>query len=49
MAEEIRKFGSKGATEAIADINPEDIESISVLTGAQLPPFMVVMRQTVRL
>lgn len=28
------EFGSKGATEAIADINPEDIENISVLTGA---------------
>ncbi|WP_295731309.1 TonB-dependent receptor [uncultured Muribaculum sp.] len=28
------EFGSKGTTEAIADINPEDIESISVLTGA---------------
>ena len=27
-------FGSKGATEGIADINPEDIETISVLTGA---------------
>lgn len=27
-------FGSKGTTEAIADINPEDIESMSVLTGA---------------
>lgn len=27
-------FGSQGTTEAIADINPEDIESISVLTGA---------------
>ena len=27
------EFGSKGATEAIADINPEDIESISMLTG----------------
>ena len=27
-------FGSNGTTEAIADINPEDIESISVLTGA---------------
>ena len=27
-------FGSKGATEAIADINPEDIESMTVLTGA---------------
>lgn len=27
-------FGSRGATEGIADINPEDIESISVLTGA---------------
>ena len=28
------EFDSKGATEGIADINPEDIESISVLTGA---------------
>jgi TonB-linked SusC/RagA family outer membrane protein len=28
------EFASKGATEAIADLNPEDIESISVLTGA---------------
>lgn len=28
------EFGSKGATESIADMNPEDIESISVLTGA---------------
>ena len=28
------EFDSRGATEAIADINPEDIESISVLTGA---------------
>ena len=28
------EFDSKGATEAIADINPEDIESISVLPGA---------------
>lgn len=27
-------FGSKGTTEGIADINPEDIESLSVLTGA---------------
>ena len=27
-------YGSRGRTEAIADINPEDIESISVLTGA---------------
>jgi len=27
-------FGSNGTTEFIADINPEDIESISVLTGA---------------
>ncbi len=27
-------FGSNGTTEAIADINPEDIESMSVLTGA---------------
>lgn len=29
-----KEFDSKGATEAIADINPEDIMSISVLTGA---------------
>ena len=28
------EFDSKGETEAIADLNPEDIESISVLTGA---------------
>lgn len=28
------EFGSRGATEAIADINPDDIESLSVLTGA---------------
>lgn len=28
------EFSSKGATEPIADINPEDIESMSVLTGA---------------
>ena len=27
-------FGSQGTTEAIADINPEDIESLTVLTGA---------------
>ena len=27
-------FGSSGATEPIADINPDDIESMSVLTGA---------------
>jgi TonB-linked SusC/RagA family outer membrane protein len=27
-------YSSKGVTEAIADINPEDIESMSVLTGA---------------
>ena len=27
-------YDSKGSTEAIADINPEDIESMSVLTGA---------------
>lgn len=27
-------YGSRGRTEAIADLNPEDIESISVLTGA---------------
>lgn len=28
------KFASMGATESAADINPDDIESISVLTGA---------------
>ena len=28
------EFDSRGATEAIADINPEDIESMSVLSGA---------------
>ncbi|MDR0332716.1 MAG: SusC/RagA family TonB-linked outer membrane protein [Dysgonamonadaceae bacterium] len=28
------EFGSRGATEAIADINPDDIESVSVLSGA---------------
>lgn len=28
------EFESKGSTEAIADINPEDIETISVLSGA---------------
>lgn len=29
-----QEFDSKGSTEAIADINPEDIESLTVLTGA---------------
>lgn len=28
------EFGSQGSSEPIADINPEDIESMSVLTGA---------------
>ena len=28
------QFASQGSTDPIADINPEDIESISVLTGA---------------
>ncbi len=28
------EFGSRGASEAIADLNPDDIESLSVLTGA---------------
>lgn len=28
------EFGSRGATEPIADLNPDDIESMSVLTGA---------------
>ena len=29
-----KEFDSQGATEPIADINPDDIESMSVLTGA---------------
>jgi TonB-linked SusC/RagA family outer membrane protein len=29
-----KEFGSTGATEPIADLNPDDIESMSVLTGA---------------
>ena len=29
-----KEFDSRGATEAIADLNPDDIESVSVLTGA---------------
>jgi TonB-linked SusC/RagA family outer membrane protein len=29
-----KEFGSAGTSEGIADINPEDIESMSVLTGA---------------
>lgn len=29
-----KEFDSRGATESIADLNPEDIKSISVLTGA---------------
>ena len=28
------QFGSRGATEGIADINPDDIESLTVLSGA---------------
>lgn len=28
------EFGSRGASESIADLNPDDIESVSVLTGA---------------
>lgn len=28
------EFESTGVTEAVADVNPEDIESMSVLTGA---------------
>ena len=28
------EFGSRGSTESIADLNPDDIESISVMTGA---------------
>jgi len=31
-------FGSKGATEPIADLNPDDVESMSVLTGAAAAP-----------
>jgi len=33
-AEGSTEFGSSGTTEGIADINPEDIESLTVLTGA---------------
>ncbi len=29
-----KEFGSRGMTESIADLNPDDIEGISVLTGA---------------
>lgn len=29
-----KEFDSRGSTESIADLNPDDIESISVLTGA---------------
>ena len=29
-----KEFDSQGSSEPIADINPEDIESMSVLTGA---------------
>lgn len=29
-----KEFGSRGMTESIADLNPDDIESVSVLTGA---------------
>lgn len=29
-----QEFSSRGASESVADINPEDIESMSVLTGA---------------
>ncbi|MGJ1434131.1 SusC/RagA family TonB-linked outer membrane protein [Sphingobacterium spiritivorum] len=32
--EEGKEFSSSGTSESIADINPEDIESMSVLTGA---------------
>ena len=28
------EFGLQGSSEAIADINPEDIESMTVLSGA---------------
>ena len=35
-------FESSGTTEAIADINPEDIESMSVLTGAAAAALYVV-------
>lgn len=34
------EFGSQGTSEPIADINPEDIESMSVLTGAAPPHCM---------
>lgn len=35
------EFDSRGASESIADINPEDIESMSVLTGAAAAAFTV--------
>lgn len=35
------EFDSRGASESIADINPEDIESMSVLTVPPLRPFTV--------
>lgn len=37
------EFGSKGETESIADLNPDDIESLSVLTEQPQPPFMAAM------
>ena len=32
------RFQSAGSTESIADINPDDIESMTVLTGLQQQP-----------
>lgn len=43
------EFDSRGVTESIADINPDDIESISVLTGAAQLHSTVVMLPMVRL
>ena len=37
----------KAGTEGIADFNPEDIESISILSGPRLLLCMVVVRQMV--
>ena len=36
-------FGSSGATEPIADLNPDDIESMSVLTGAAAAALLLLL------
>lgn len=42
------EFDSKGATDAIADLNPDDIESISVLTALRPQHSTAVMQRTVQ-